>query len=509
MLTAKVGENIIMSFDNKYDRYTLKKWSDKKILKCPVCNDTYEYCHGDIVSPYFRHKNKKCSDFYSEPETDEHRKGKIMLFNWISQQPDIDKCELEKWLPETKQRPDIYFEKNGKKYVIEFQCSPIASEFLNRKELYKLNNITDIWILGIGKYNLTKHYEGYNHSSRFRTIEKECSSSFGLYYLDTESEAFLIGDSVLHDNNLEVNPFTFFVTKFIKKYYLKPNIQGDLLNHLSCFDDHIHYYMPVKTKDVEFNDSICLTFDFKSKYKEIIDEVIESYSKYSSHLEFLKQLKELKKSISIRKIKKVVKLLNDKYCNFNLSFEISGFNSQYYICSINFEDCVFFIKKEQIDFCSKHYYCYPTYRKRKTVWREGYRHKNLNSLKIKSVFDNSVSKFIERCVEPFILERIENELRFQKNMNIVKDSNLKIITNDYWINGNERFKYYRNIEEIDEEFIKNELVEDTVKFKKSKNIIYMFNESNDINKIINTLKEIGFNNVEMLSNCTKKRGSNR
>lgn len=172
MLTAKVGENIIRSFDNKYDRYTLKKWSDKKILKCPVCNDTYEYCHGDIVSPYFRHKNKKCSDFYSEPETDEHRKGKIMLFNWISQQPNIDKCELEKWLPETKQRPDIYFEKNGKKYVIEFQCSPIATEFLNRKELYKLNNITDIWILGIGKYNLTKHYEGYNHSSRFRIIEK-------------------------------------------------------------------------------------------------------------------------------------------------------------------------------------------------------------------------------------------------------------------------------------------------------------------------------------------------
>ena len=55
------------------------------------------------MSPYFRHKNKKCSDFYSEPETDEHRKGKIMLFNWISQQPDIDKCELEKWLPETFQ----------------------------------------------------------------------------------------------------------------------------------------------------------------------------------------------------------------------------------------------------------------------------------------------------------------------------------------------------------------------------------------------------------------------
>lgn len=56
--------------------------------------------------------------------------------------------------------------------------------------------------------------------------------------------------------------------------------------------------MPVKTKDVEFNDSICLTFDFKSKYKETIGEVIESYSKYSSHLEFLKQLKELK-SLSV------------------------------------------------------------------------------------------------------------------------------------------------------------------------------------------------------------------
>lgn len=87
MLTAKVGENIIRSFDNKYDRYTLKKWSDKKILKCPVCNDTYEYCHGDIVSPYFRHKNKSVVIFIASQKQTNIEKGRsCCLIGLVSSQ---------------------------------------------------------------------------------------------------------------------------------------------------------------------------------------------------------------------------------------------------------------------------------------------------------------------------------------------------------------------------------------------------------------------------------------
>lgn len=85
MLTCKVGNTIINCFDRKYDKFTLKKWSEENRLLCPDCGNLYEYCHGEIISPYFRHKekNKECEGIYYEPETEEHIKGKIMLYNWL------------------------------------------------------------------------------------------------------------------------------------------------------------------------------------------------------------------------------------------------------------------------------------------------------------------------------------------------------------------------------------------------------------------------------------------
>ena len=59
MITAKLKDNIINCYDNKYTKETLKKWAEKNILLCPVCNKPYEYCHGKVVSPYFRHKEKQ------------------------------------------------------------------------------------------------------------------------------------------------------------------------------------------------------------------------------------------------------------------------------------------------------------------------------------------------------------------------------------------------------------------------------------------------------------------
>lgn len=74
MLTAKIGNNIINYFDNKYSKEELKMWAKKNIIYCPVCGKAYEYCHGLINTPYFRHKDKsECEYLYSELETD-HQK---------------------------------------------------------------------------------------------------------------------------------------------------------------------------------------------------------------------------------------------------------------------------------------------------------------------------------------------------------------------------------------------------------------------------------------------------
>ena len=88
----------------------LKKWSKKKILLCPVCGKPYEYCHGEVKTPYFRHMDKaECEDKYSESETEEHLNGKRDLYEWIKKQNGVENAVLEGWIPETKQRPDIMF----------------------------------------------------------------------------------------------------------------------------------------------------------------------------------------------------------------------------------------------------------------------------------------------------------------------------------------------------------------------------------------------------------------
>lgn len=178
ILTCKLGNEIINCYDGTHDKEQLKKWASKKILLCPVCGKPYEYCHGKVKTPYFRHMDKtECEYLYSESETEEHLTGKRELFEWIKKQVGVTNAVLEGWIPETKQRPDIMFEYNGKKCVLEYQCSPIATEYYERHNLYKASGIIDIWICG------TKKYIG--EGKRLNTLEE-----ISRIYYDSENKFF-------------------------------------------------------------------------------------------------------------------------------------------------------------------------------------------------------------------------------------------------------------------------------------------------------------------------------
>lgn len=182
ILICKIGEKYINCYDGTYDKDTLKSWSKKGILKCPYCGKQYTYNHGKIRIPYFKHLNSDCS-IYGEPETEEHISGKIDIYEWLKLQNDISDIVLEGWLPDTKQRPDIMFKYKNKQFVIEYQCSPIASEYIKRHELYQALGINDIWICGTEKY--------IGENKRLNTLEKNS----GLYY-DSKNKMFYIVDKL-------------------------------------------------------------------------------------------------------------------------------------------------------------------------------------------------------------------------------------------------------------------------------------------------------------------------
>lgn len=162
----------------------MKKWATKKILLCPACGKPYEYCHGKVKMPYFRHMDKsQCEDLFFEPETEEHKTGKRDLYEWIKKQDGVTDAILEGWIPDTKQRPDIMFKYNGKLHVIEFQCSPISSEYIERHNLYRTADVIDIWICG------TEKYLGGN--KKLNTLEKDV----GIYY-NTKNKLIFQTDNI-------------------------------------------------------------------------------------------------------------------------------------------------------------------------------------------------------------------------------------------------------------------------------------------------------------------------
>ena len=173
MLKCKTEKGDINLCETKYDRNKLKNMSNNNMLLCPACGKLYEYCHGSIKIPYFRHKDKEeCFAMYSESETQEHLMGKTDLYNWLLTLDGLEDIILEGWIEETKQRPDIMFKYNNNQYVIEFQCTPISSEYFERHELYQSIGIKDIWICGTEKYFQCFH-KG-NGAKGINILEENC-----------------------------------------------------------------------------------------------------------------------------------------------------------------------------------------------------------------------------------------------------------------------------------------------------------------------------------------------
>lgn len=197
MLSCLLNGERINCYDKSYSREQLKKWASKKILLCPACDKPYEYCHGKVKSPYFRHIDKEqCKYKYSEPETEEHINGKRDLYEWIKVQAGVTDAVLEGWIPETKQRPDIMFKYYGKQCVIEYQCTPISSEYYERHELYEAAGIKDIWICGTQKY-FQFYHKGYG-IKQINILEEQC----GIYY-NSKNKCIYKIDKNLDDKNFD------------------------------------------------------------------------------------------------------------------------------------------------------------------------------------------------------------------------------------------------------------------------------------------------------------------
>lgn len=137
---------MLIAMGNKHLVVASEDIQAKGNYRCPGCQQPVLLRHGKHRIPHFAHKKHALCGF-SEGETLEHLQGKKQIYQWLK----INKwCpQLEVYLPQIEQRPDILLKRKSQRIAIEFQCSPLSLErMLERNTGYQQAGITVWWILG-------------------------------------------------------------------------------------------------------------------------------------------------------------------------------------------------------------------------------------------------------------------------------------------------------------------------------------------------------------------------
>lgn len=149
MLQAKTnnGKFVTLASLARTEIITLKQ---KESFRCPTCSEEVIVKAGSQMIPHFAHRSKSNCPSQEGGEGGYHEKGKLLLFQWLKHQ-NLD-VQLEAYLPEIRQRPDILIRLNHKTVAIEYQCARVPPEQIRkRNEGYHKAGIVPIWILGANR----------------------------------------------------------------------------------------------------------------------------------------------------------------------------------------------------------------------------------------------------------------------------------------------------------------------------------------------------------------------
>ncbi|WP_186575727.1 competence protein CoiA [Aquibacillus kalidii] len=163
MLQAKNQKGIVQSLVS-LTKHEIEDCRKRNSYFCPICEERLLIKAGDKMIAHFAHQSKSRCPESLHGEGEYHEKGKLELYNWLRKQG--LQVQLEAYLPEIKQRPDILLTIGNKKIAIEYQCAKIPrAVFLARNKGYQKLGIHPIWILGGNKLSRKGKSSLYINSS--------------------------------------------------------------------------------------------------------------------------------------------------------------------------------------------------------------------------------------------------------------------------------------------------------------------------------------------------------
>ena len=187
MLTALI-HNRIVSVDD-YSSIELKELSREKQIFCVECEELLVFRECSDRQHHFSHYHSDCSYPFREAESVEHASGKQHLKRWTSYSFGKNDCVLERKIPETNQRADLFIESLST--AIEFQCSVIQEDtWKTRHNLYQSAGICDLWILGYSMHRYQSSAHRFAH--KLSNLERAIYDAYGkIVYFDTLTQHFV------------------------------------------------------------------------------------------------------------------------------------------------------------------------------------------------------------------------------------------------------------------------------------------------------------------------------
>jgi competence protein CoiA len=145
VLVANMSNGKRLSLGEKWNKSDLIGIRSREKFHCPECGEEVVMKLGSKKSWHFSHLAGGSCQYEYDRESDYHRSGKLMLYDWLKKQG--IQAELESYDPLMKQKPDVAFKLQSQKYAIEFQCSVISAEiFEKRTKTYLDHGVIPIWI---------------------------------------------------------------------------------------------------------------------------------------------------------------------------------------------------------------------------------------------------------------------------------------------------------------------------------------------------------------------------
>ena len=165
LLAANCGtRRVTLGWD---DDAELRALSDARALTCPGCGAAVVLHAGRVRARHFAHlPGAICRMPQSEPETAEHRAGKLLLADWLRHALPEAEILIEAFLEATNQRADVLAILPGRgrekqrRFAFEFQCANLsARDWRRRHALYRGAGYEDLWILGGSRFKMEGNRE--------------------------------------------------------------------------------------------------------------------------------------------------------------------------------------------------------------------------------------------------------------------------------------------------------------------------------------------------------------